>query len=184
MSQLDLGFWKSKSTSSKKRVKGLSRICQEQPFPWKYGITVRLIRQPRARRYLLQLRAGSEARLVIPRGGSQAEALRFLERSEAWLLEQANKRQSRTDRLWAAGTSFLFRGEEILLRVENTESGWQLCFSDQKIPLPGLLSDYRPLVRKYLRRLAERELHDRTWELARIHGVAIHRVTVRAQKTR
>jgi predicted metal-dependent hydrolase len=32
--------------------------------------------------------------------------------------------------------------------------------------------------------VAERELPGRTWELARLHGIAISRVTVRAQKTR
>jgi predicted metal-dependent hydrolase len=130
------------------------------------------------------LRAGNEARLVIPRGGSQAEAFRFLERSEGWLLEQKNKWQNHTDRPWREGTTVLFRGEETILRVENRDDRLHLCFSDQKILLTNLLPDYRPLVRKHLRQLAAREFHDRTWELARIHGITIHRVTVRAQTTR
>ena len=85
---------------------------------------------------------------------------------------------------WTTGTSFLFRGEETFLRVEGVDDRSYLCFSDQKIPLSGLLADYRPLVRKHLRQLAMRELSRRTWELARVHGITIHRVTVRAQTTR
>ncbi len=162
------------------------RLQRDQPFPWKHGITVQMIRQPRARRYLLRLRAGDQARLVIPRGGSQAEALRFLERSEAWLLDQMSRErnQNHVQQPWTAGTRILFRGEEVPLRVENTGEGLQLCFSDQKIPLSDVLPDYRSLVRDYLRQLARRELHDRTMELARVHSITIHRVTVRAQKTR
>ena len=184
MFQLNLGFWKSKPASSKKHPADLSQFRRDQPFPWKHGITVRMIRQPRARRYLLRLRAGNEARLVIPRGGSQAEALRFLERSEAWLLEQRTKSQNQDYRPWTDGMSFLFRGENIILRLEDEKEAWSLHFSDQKIPLSSLLPDYRLLVQNHLRRLAKYELSARTWELARIHGISIQRVTIRAQKTR
>ena len=184
MFQLNLGLWKSKLTSPKKRSTDLSQLRRNQPFPWKHGITVRMIRHPHARRYLLRLRAGNEARLVIPRGGSQAEALHFLERSEAWLIGQMTRWQGHACQPWIAGTRFLFRGEEVSLRLESNEEKSYLCFSNQKTPLSGLLSDYRPLVQKYLRQLAQRELPARTWELACLHGVTIHRVTVRAQKTR
>ena len=145
-----------------------------------------MVRKSRARRYLLRLRAGNEARLVIPRGGSSDEALRFLERSETWLLEQMNKWRShrQADQPWIAGSLILFRGEEIPLHVENRDDKLHLCFADQQIGLSSKLSDYRPLVRKHLRQLAERELRDRTMELARIHDITVHHVTVRAQKTR
>jgi predicted metal-dependent hydrolase len=128
----------------------------------------------------------NEARLVIPRGGSQAEALRFLERSEAWLLDRMSKwqKQRRNDQPWIAGSRFLFRGEEVSLEEKKGDDGWSLSFADQKIPISDLMLDHRPLVRKHLRQLAARELHDRAWELARVHGVAIQRVTIRAQKTR
>jgi predicted metal-dependent hydrolase len=184
MFQLNLGFWKSKLASPKKPLADLSRIRRDQSFPWKHGITVHLIRQPRARRYLLRLRAGNEARLVIPRGGSQAEALRFLERSEAWLLEQRTKSQNQDCRPWTDGASFLFRGENVILRLEDKEGAWSLHFSDQKIALSSPLPDYCLLIQNHLRRLAKCDLSTRTWELAGIHGIIVQRVTIRAQKTR
>ncbi len=182
--QINFGFLGKRLHQLKSPSLRPPQFHRDQHFFWKHGITVHLVRQPRARRYLLRLRAKNEARLVIPRGGSQAEALHFLERSEGWLLEQISKWESRVDKSWTVGTSFLFRGEEVVLRLENDENGICLCFSDQKILLPDSVGDYRPLVQKHLRCLAVRELYDRTWELARIHGITIDRVTIRAQTTR
>jgi len=149
---------------------------------WKHGLTVHLVRPPRARRYLLRLQADGTIRLAIPRRGSRAEGLRFLERSEAWLLKQSTQWHKRNGarQPWTEGTRFLFRGEETALRVENS----RLHFSDQIVPIPSGQSDYRKLVFAHLRRLAERELPPRTRELAQAHHISITRVTVRAQKTR
>ena len=153
---------------------------------WKHGIEVQLVRRPRARRYLLGLQPDGRARLVIPRRGSRAEALRFLERSEAWLLRRVAhwKNRSAAREPWGEGTRFLFRGVDVELRVEKTDHGLRLCFADQLVTLPEALPDYREAALGHLRRLAERELPARTRELARVHGIAIKRVSVRAQKTR
>jgi predicted metal-dependent hydrolase len=161
-------------------------VAPDSPWVWKHGITVHLIRQPRARRYLLRLLPDGSARLVIPRRGNLAEGLRFLERSEAWLLQQRARWQSQTQvRLpWTEGTRFLFRGEEVVLQVESADSGVKLNFADEYLILPQARPDYREAIFGHLRRLAERELPVRTRELASQHGVTIHRVTVRAQKTR
>ena len=164
----------------------LPRTETSSSLIWKHGITVHLVRRPRARRYLLRLQPDGSARLVIPRRGSQAEALRFLERSETWLQKQRLRWQSRSQsRLpWTDGTRFLFRGEEVVLRVESAAEGVRLHFAGEIIPLPGALPDYQVTVLTHLRRLAERELPERTWELARQHGTTNKRVTVRAQKSR
>jgi predicted metal-dependent hydrolase len=82
------------------------------------------------------------------------------------------------------GARFLFRGEEAGLCVEKGEGGLRLCFADQIVSVPHALPDYRDVVLGHLRRMAERELPVRTRELAFLHSIAVHRVTVRAQKTR
>lgn len=156
----------------------------DQPRPWKHGLSVLFVRQPRARRYLLRLRPDGVARLVIPRRGSQAEALRFLERSEAWLLQQQTRRLSRRQHPWQDGTRFLFRGEEVELHVDQVGEQVKLRFADQVLPLATAQSDYRKAVLAYLRHLAEIELPVRTRDLAHVHGIDIQRVTIRAQKTR
>jgi len=158
----------------------------ESPFVWKHGITVQVVRRPRGRRYLLNLQADGSARLVIPQHGTKAEALRFLERSEAWLLRRiARWRDGATARLpWQDGSSFLYRGEEVALRVEPQGEGVVLRFADQALALPQAQSDYRAPVQARLRRMAERELKARTLELAKQHNIAIQGVTVRAQRSR
>jgi len=161
-------------------------VREDQVLNWKHGITVQLVRQPRTRRYLLGLRPDGTARLVIPRRGSRAEALRFLERSEAWLRERHEgwRRRSLEQRTWNEGTSFLFRGEKVVLRVEKGNARIRLGFADQMLEVASGDGDYRKRVLAHLRDLASRELPGRTMELARQHGITLRRVSVRAQKTR
>ncbi len=184
MFQLTLNFL---SRQAERFNPAQSRSLREKsPFVWKHGITVHLMRRLRARRYLLRLQTDGSARLTIPRGGSQAEALRFLERSETWLKEQHGRWQGRVSaRLpWHEGTSFLFRGEPTVLRVEGHGRGVILRFAEERLTWPREQADYRETVLAHLRRLADRELPPRTRELAQKHGISISRVTVRGQKTR
>ena len=156
-----------------------------QHLAWKHGLSVHIVQQPRAKRYLLRLQPDGTVRLVIPRRGTRVEALRFLERSEAWLLKRRLLWQetSRIRSPWLHGTSFLFRGHEVILNVEEGTSA-RLSFDSEALTLSGKLPDYREAIQAYLRQLAERELPPRTRELAEIHNVTVHRVTVRDQKTR
>jgi predicted metal-dependent hydrolase len=161
------------------------RPPRDEPELWKHGIRLRVVRSPRARRYLLRLQPDGVARLVLPRRGSRAEALRFLARNESWLLEHFRQWQTvqAKRRPWAHGTSFQFRGEQIILQIESSSEGARLRFSDRLITAPPD-ADYRALVLGHLRRLAESELPIRTRELARLHHIDIQRVTIRNQKTR
>lgn len=156
------------------------------PLAWKHGIAVHVVRRPQARRYLLSVQLDGSARLVIPRRGSEAEAFRFLERSEAWLLRRREQWRARVQEraAWQHGTRLLYRGEEVVLAVEPQGAGVVLRFGAQVLRVPHALPDYRKPVLARLRRLAERELPVRTRELARLHKVVISRVTVRAQKSR
>ena len=158
----------------------------DHSLEWKHGITVHLVFRPRARRYLLGLRPDGAARLVIPRRGTEAEGLRFLERSEPWLLKRIAHWRSRSHarQAWVEGSRITFRGEDSVLRVEKVEDVFRLCFADQIVDVPRELPDYRELVQRHLRRVAERELPERTQELAHLHSITIQRVSVRAQKTR
>jgi hypothetical protein len=152
-----------------------------EEIPWKEGLTVRIIRHPRARRYLLRLQPDGLARLVIPRRGSRTEGLRFLERNTAWLLERFRQWRARVDvrRAWVHGTEFLFRGEQVTLRVESESGGVVLRFGDQAL-LASYAADYRDVLVAHLRAIAEHELPPRTRELAQLHGIEIRRVSVRA----
>jgi len=184
MLQLSLDFFGRQIDRLKPPRSPRTRI--DRPLVWKHGIAVHIVFRPRARRYLLGLEPDGAARLVIPRRGSEAEGIRFLERSEAWLLKRVAQWRSRsqTREPWVEGAHFLLRGEETGLRVEKEEGELRLCFADQIICMPRALPDYRDIVLGHLRRMGERELPARTRELALLHGIAVHRVSVRAQKTR
>ena len=132
------------------------------------AIPVRIVNSLRARRYLLRLEPDGTARLVIPRRGSRAEGMRFLERNRDWLQRRHLQWQSRQSaRLpWRDGAALLFRGDEVPLRVEPGPGGVTLTFADQSLRGVAPADDYREAVQAHLRRLAERELPARTQELA------------------
>jgi predicted metal-dependent hydrolase len=112
--------------------------------------------------------------------------MRFLERSRNWLQRRHAQWLARRPlrEPWQNGTIFLFRGEDVRLAVEGDLFGVTLSFADQTLRGVTPAADYRAAVQAHLRGLAERELPPRTRELAVAHGIAISRVTVRAQKTR
>ena len=149
-------------------------------------LVLRIVRSMCARRYLLRLDDDGAARLVIPRRGSQAEALRFLERSHAWLERRhAQWRTSRAARpSWQDGAVILFRGQPEVLRITDDSAGTRIAFADQTVLVAGPTPDPRAAVQFHLRTLAEQELPGRVREWAAIHGIKIGRILIRAQKTR
>jgi predicted metal-dependent hydrolase len=52
---------------------------------------IHFVRVRRARRYVLRVRPDGDIRVTIPRGGSQAEAARFVERHREWAHRQRTR---------------------------------------------------------------------------------------------
>jgi predicted metal-dependent hydrolase len=146
-------------------------------------VSLLIVRHPRARRYLLRLRADGTARVTIPRGGSHAEALAFVERQRGWLERQLQLHQSRPRQAtaWNVGSTIWFRGE--LVQIQSAEVG-KISFGTETLAINDAAADLRPVIERYLRQLAARELPPRVQELAAQHHIAITRVTVRNQKSR
>ncbi len=84
-------------------------------------VPLHLVRNRRARRYVLRLARDGSARLTIPRGGSAGEAKRFAERNLAWLEKQLLRHAAQPVRsaVWADGTEILYRGERVRLVVSR-----------------------------------------------------------------
>jgi predicted metal-dependent hydrolase len=169
-----------------------------------------LVRNPRARRYLLRLRPDGTARVTIPRGGTPAMARQFVERHVAWLERELQRLQTRPriPAAWPMGTEILLRGElvrieagvngenkeiedppsrETLRRTgeeERTRETKSVRFGNESVRVPDPAGDLRPAIEGHLRRLAVRELPPRVLELAARHGLTVRRVTVRSQKSR
>jgi predicted metal-dependent hydrolase len=145
-------------------------------------VRLRLVRNRRARRYVLRLARDGAARLTIPRGGSAGEAKRFAERNVAWLEKQLLRQAALPVRpaAWSDGTEILFRGERVRLGVQ----GSVVSFAGESVPVAEPGSDLRPAVEGYLRHLATTELTVRAFELASLHQSPVRRVSVRNQRTR
>ena len=152
----------------------------------KRRIPIVLIRNLRARRYVLRLRPDGSARVTIPRGGSTAEARRFAERNAPWLERALLRLATRLvhPKEWLIGTEIFFRGE--LLKIEaggNGENGL-VRFRSETLTVTDPAADLRPIIERHLWRLASKELPPRVFEYAATHQLPVSRVTVRNQKSR
>lgn len=148
-----------------------------------HPVPLLMVRNPRARRYLLRLKPDGTPRVTIPRGGSLAAAREFVERNRAWLEQQWLRMQSRPSQPAAlqVGSFVLFRGG--LVQIHSGAAG-QIHFGGETLPVAAPAADFRPAVEEHLRSLASRELPARVTELAGQHGFTVRRVTVRGQRTR
>ncbi|MHB1305978.1 MAG: M48 family metallopeptidase [Limisphaerales bacterium] len=146
-------------------------------------VPLRLVRHLRARRYLLRVRPDGSVRVTIPRGGSLAEARLFAERNTAWIEDQLRQlpREPARPRGWFAGDSILFRGEAV--KIESTPEG-AVWLADATLGNHEPGADLRPVVERYLWRLASRELPLRVSELADRHSLMVRRISVRNQRSR
>jgi hypothetical protein len=168
-----------------------------------------MVRNPRARRYLLRLRPDGTARVTIPRGGSTAMARQFVERHVAWLEREFQRLQAqpRKPAAWTIGTEILLRGDAVRIeagsggeakKIENPPSSGYgatseddatreaeiVRFGGESARVTDPAADLRPAIEGRLRQLAARELPPRVLELAARHGLTVRRVTVRSQKSR
>ncbi len=152
------------------------------------GVIVPLlfVRNRRARRYILRLTPGGAARVTLPWGGSLGEARRFAEGQTAWLGRQLNRRQQRAlaPAGWTAGHPVWFRGVAGPLRLTGENGRPGVAFADQQVALRSTSDGLKPAVQRHLWRLARVELPPRVRELAVRHGLTVHRVTVRNQRSR
>ena len=149
-------------------------------------IPLLLIRNPRARRYVLRLRSDGSARVTIPRGGSATEARRFANRQQHWLERQWQRLVARPLRKqeWSVGTEILFRGEPVQIVASNDGDDSRIQLGQEQIKATDLTVDLRPAIEKHLWRLAAQELPPRVLAFAALHQLSVRRVTVRNQRSR
>jgi predicted metal-dependent hydrolase len=149
-------------------------------------VPVVLVRNARARRYILRLRPDGSACVTIPRGGSAAAAQQFVARSTVWL-QQAIQRQttrSQLPREWSVGTTVLFRGARQVIELPKEMAGRAARFGTELVALTGPSADLRPAIEQHLQNLATQELPPRVRGYAAQYQLAVHRITVRNQKSR
>lgn len=166
-----------------RRGKATAKSSVEQIMVGARTVPLLMVRNPRARRYLLRLRADGTARVTVPRGGSPTAARQFVARHSHWLEQQFQRLQAQPAQAtaWKIGMSILFRGE--LVRIEPREAG-EVSFAGGMLKVADPAADLRPVIEKHLRQLSARELPARLLALAEAHRLTVARVTVRNQKSR
>jgi predicted metal-dependent hydrolase len=145
------------------------------------------VRVRRAKRYILRVRPDGSLRVTVPRGGSRAEALQFVERHLHWVLQERLRVASRRAPVeWRAGTTILVGGEPTVLHVETSRTtGIQhVSYTGRRFAVPPDAGDLRPFVEADLRALARETLPARLHELAAGHGLCVARVSIRNQTSR
>jgi predicted metal-dependent hydrolase len=149
-------------------------------------VPVALVRNRRARRYVLRLRADGVARLTVPRHGSTAEAWQFALRNGAWLERQLQYYATHPVRPkeWLAGTEIFFRGKPTRIESSANGDGHVIQLESELIRAAYSDGDLRPVIEKHLRALATVELPARVHEFAVLHGLQVKRVTIRGQRSR
>jgi predicted metal-dependent hydrolase len=148
-------------------------------------LSIDFVRVRRARKYILRVRPDGSVRVTVPRGGSRAEAERFVVRHSAWLeAERARVRAANVTPVWTAGATMWLRGEPVTIRVERMEGRQVARYGDRTVAIPSNTPDLRTYIHRDLRQLARAELGTRLRELAAEHALAVSVVSIRNQRSR
>jgi predicted metal-dependent hydrolase len=143
-------------------------------------------RERRARRFILRVRPDGALRVTLPPWGSRDDARVFVRQHLEWADRERARQLSRalSPRAWTHGSAIPFRGRMVRLEVALAGFDAVVTYAERKIVVPAGTPDFRPLVERDLHVVAEDELPPRLFELAREHGLAPSRVTIRDQRSR
>jgi predicted metal-dependent hydrolase len=147
--------------------------------------SIDFVRMRRARRYILRVRPDGTVRVTVPRGGSRADAQRFVERHAAWLEEErARVRAAYVTPAWTAGAIMWLQGEPVTIRIEESGRHQLVRYGDRALVVPCGVMDLRRYIQRDLRQLAREELGVRLQELAAEHALNVTGITIRNQQSR
>jgi predicted metal-dependent hydrolase len=150
----------------------------------------RLVRHPRARRYVLRLLPDGTPRVTIPRRGSMREALAFLEAQRDWVererVRQIERARHRPSHEWVDGQRVLLAGRDVALRRGASARAGVIDAGDALVVTPRAAdgADLRPVASAWMLARAKRELPARLLALASRLDLTVARVSVRNQRAR
>ena len=146
---------------------------------------VEFVRTRRARRYILRVRPGGGLRVTIPRGGSRAEAARFILKHASWIERERLRLESTAVPVeWRDGVVLLLRGERVTVADVDIGGRRIVRYGERSLSVPTEAVDLRPYIEADLRVLARTELEPRLHALAGVHGLTVAGITIRNQTSR
>ncbi|MDO9695132.1 MAG: SprT family zinc-dependent metalloprotease [Candidatus Latescibacteria bacterium] len=156
-------------------------------------VRYRVRRSDRARRLSLQVSPRKGLEVVLPRRWSLAELDRALHENAAWIdaqVERFDVRLGPKSPELSTGSLVLVLGRPRELKVEGVEPGRRrgrvVAENDRlRVQLtPDDRLDPRPLLERWLRRLAHLHIEARVRELAALHGLTPSRVIIGERTSR
>ena len=165
-------------------LKAAGRVARAEKPPavievGSHTYAISIARHRRARRYVLRMTTDGALRITVPRGASVAGGLAFAKGQGAWIAREQARRMVR-NRAWSDGGLVWFRGEHVPLVIGDTV----VTFGTESMARPKDGESLRGAFETRLRTIADAELPTRCTDLARQHGLAVSRVTVRNQRSR
>jgi len=150
------------------------------------GFSVEFVRIRRARRYIVRVRYDGTVRVTIPRGGSRAEGVRFLQTESKWIeQERARILAAHVTPSWTDGATMMLRGALVTLHITETMQGRvTIQFGDRTVTTSRTHGSVRGAIEADLRMLAHEEIGRRLYELAAEHKLTVSGVTIRNQRSR
>jgi predicted metal-dependent hydrolase len=147
---------------------------------------IEFVRLRRAKRYILRVKPDGSLRVTVPRGGSRAEAMRFVERHLHWVLQERLRVAERHAPVeWRDGSEILLDGTRAPIRVTTGPQGRvTVTCGARRFQAPAGVENLRPYIEADLRALARETLPPRLYDLAGQHGLCVARVTIRNQRSR
>lgn len=143
-------------------------------------VALRLVRNTRARRYVLRVTDAGDVVVTMPRWGSIAEARAFAGQHLAWIASERLRRATgEALRAWSPGTEIWLRGERCLI----ARDGDDVTAGALRVRAPEG-SDVKSAIRRAIRQQAAIELPARLLDLAQAGGLKVARVSVRDQRSR
>ena len=145
-----------------------------------------IIRNKRAKKYIIRLLPELVLRVTIPRGGSKREALRFVSENIRWIEKQFHSQRLHDALVLKEGLSNLIYYQGRAVPIEPTPNDPEsVIFAGVHVPKQSLLEENTIcVVEQYLKNLAKEVLPSVTKRLAKRHGFQPKRISIRNQKTR
>ena len=143
-------------------------------------LPLRVVRNRRARRYVLRVTGTADIIVTMPRWGSIAEARAFAEQHVDWIAKERLRRVAESSmRAWTSGSEIWLRGERCTIA---TGDGSVQAGDIRATVKAG--ADPKDALRHAMRQQARIELPPRLIALADEAGLRVARITVRDQRSR
>ena len=152
-------------------------------------LPIELVRNRRAKRYIIRLLANLVLRVTIPRRGSKKEALRFVSENLIWIEKQYQSHRLKHFFKSASPLSnqlaLLYQGRLVPFHSSSNDENKFLRFANLLIPKNQEVHDNdKETVENFLLHLAKSSLTERTLQLADKHFLQPKKISIRNQKTR